>query len=33
MKMLITGRTFQGTAAGGLLQLVNITISDLFSMR
>ncbi|KAJ9647851.1 hypothetical protein H2199_001627 [Coniosporium tulheliwenetii] len=33
MKMLIIGRAFQGTAAGGLIQLVNITISDLFSMR
>lgn len=31
--MLIIGRAFQGTAAGGCIQLVNITISDLFSMR
>lgn len=33
MPMLITGRALQGTAGGGLIQLVNITISDLFSMR
>ena len=33
MAMLIVGRALQGTAAGGLIQLVNITISDLFSMR
>jgi MFS family permease len=33
MRMLIIGRAFQGTAGGGLLQLVFITISDLFSMR
>ena len=33
MKMLIIGRAFQGTAGGGLIQLVNITISDMFSMR
>ncbi|KAL6720050.1 hypothetical protein ACLMJK_001971 [Lecanora helva] len=33
MTMLIVGRACQGTAAGGLLQLVNVTISDLFSMR
>jgi MFS family permease len=33
MKMLIVGRACQGTAGGGLFQLVNITISDLFSMR
>jgi len=33
MKMLIVGRACQGTAAGGLIQLVNITISDLFSLR
>lgn len=31
--MLITGRALQGTAGGGLLQLVNIVISDIFSMR
>ncbi|KAL8800250.1 MAG: hypothetical protein Q9182_005306 [Xanthomendoza sp. 2 TL-2023] len=33
IKMLIVGRAFQGTAGGGLLQLVNIVISDIFSMR
>ncbi|KAF2807780.1 putative MFS transporter [Mytilinidion resinicola] len=33
MGLLIVGRSFQGTAGGGLIQLVNITISDLFSMR
>lgn len=33
MRMLIIGRSLQGTAGGGLIQLVNITISDLFSMR
>ncbi|KAL8820586.1 MAG: hypothetical protein Q9223_001235 [Gallowayella weberi] len=33
IKMLIIGRAFQGTAGGGLLQLVNIVISDIFSMR
>ena len=33
MKMLLVGRAVQGTAAGGLMQLVFITISDLFSMR
>ena len=33
MKMLIIGRALQGTAAGGLMQLVIITISDIFSMR
>ncbi|KAL3419069.1 efflux pump antibiotic resistance [Phlyctema vagabunda] len=33
MKMLIIGRTFQGVAGGGLIQMVFITISDLFSMR
>lgn len=33
MKMLIIGRALQGTASGGLIQMVNITISDLFSMR
>jgi len=33
MKMLIIGRAFQGTAAGGLIQMVMITIYDLFSMR
>ncbi|KAL9011786.1 MAG: hypothetical protein Q9173_003402, partial [Seirophora scorigena] len=33
MLMLIVGRALQGTAGGGLLQLVNIVISDMFSMR
>ncbi|KAK5116753.1 hypothetical protein LTR62_007427 [Meristemomyces frigidus] len=33
MKMLVAARALQGTAGGGLLQLVFITISDLFSMR
>ena len=33
MTMLIAGRALQGTAGGGLIQLVHITISDLFSMR
>lgn len=33
MQMLIIARAIQGTAAGGLLQLVNIVISDIFSMR
>lgn len=33
MDMLIAGRALQGTAAGGLLQLAFITISDLFSVR
>lgn len=33
MKMLIIGRAFQGTAGGGLVQLVYITISDLYSLQ
>ncbi|KAE8355430.1 major facilitator superfamily domain-containing protein [Aspergillus coremiiformis] len=33
MKMLITGRALQGIAGGGLLQLVMIVVSDLFSVR
>ena len=33
MKILIVGRALQGTAGGGLIQLVNIVISDIFSMR
>ncbi|KAL7929914.1 MFS general substrate transporter [Trichoderma chlorosporum] len=33
MAMLITARALQGTCAGGMIQLVNITIADLFSMR
>jgi MFS family permease len=33
MRMLIAARALQGTAAGGLFQLVQVTISDLFSVR
>ncbi|KAM0814826.1 putative MFS drug transporter [Seiridium cardinale] len=33
MPMLIAARALQGTAGGGLIQLVTITISDLFSVR
>ncbi|EAW13285.1 MDR family MFS transporter [Aspergillus clavatus NRRL 1] len=33
MPMLIAGRALQGVAGGGLLQLVTIVISDLFSVR
>ncbi|KAL2047544.1 hypothetical protein ABVK25_011402 [Lepraria finkii] len=33
MKMLIVGRALQGAAGGGLMQLVNIVLSDLFSLR
>ncbi|KAI1411476.1 MFS drug transporter [Hypoxylon sp. FL1857] len=33
MPMLIAARALQGTAGGGLLQLVSIVISDLFSVR
>jgi len=33
MKMLIVGRSLQGTAGGGMIQLVMITISDIFSIR
>jgi MFS family permease len=33
MQMLIAARALQGTAGGGLIQLVSITISDLFSVR
>ena len=33
MPMLITARALQGTAGGGILQMVIITISDLFSLR
>ncbi|KAK0608951.1 Efflux pump FUS6, partial [Lasiodiplodia hormozganensis] len=33
MPMLISGRALQGVGGGGLLQLVDITIADLFSLR
>ena len=33
MSMLIASRAVQGTGGGGLLILVNICTSDLFSMR
>ena len=33
MPMLIAGRSLQGAAGGGLIQVVIITISDLFSVR
>jgi EmrB/QacA subfamily drug resistance transporter len=33
MKMLVVGRALQGIAGGGLIMLVNIVISDIFSMR
>jgi hypothetical protein len=33
MVALVVGRAFQGVAGGGLMQLVNITLSDIFSMR
>ncbi|KAB8232664.1 MDR family MFS transporter [Aspergillus alliaceus] len=33
MPMLIAGRGVQGIAGGGLIQLITITISDLFSVR
>jgi len=33
MKVLIIGRTFQGVACGGLIPLIMITISDIFSIR
>jgi predicted MFS family arabinose efflux permease len=33
MKMLIVGRAVQGCAGGGLIMMVNIVISDIFSMR
>lgn len=33
IKMLIIGRALQGTAGGGLIQLVLIIISDIFSLR
>ena len=33
MSMLLAGRVIQGIGGGGLIILVNICISDLFSMR
>jgi MFS family permease len=33
MQMLITGRAIQGVAGGGLISMVNVGISDLFSVR
>jgi MFS family permease len=33
MRMLIAARALQGVAAGGLFQLVQVTVSDLFSVR
>lgn len=33
MKGLIAGRALQGVAGGGCVQLVTVTISDLFGMR
>jgi len=33
MNMVIVGRTIQGIGSGGILILVNVCISDLFSMR
>lgn len=33
INVLIVGRALQGTAGGGLIQLVNIVISDIFSIR
>ncbi|RYP52242.1 hypothetical protein DL768_002561 [Monosporascus sp. mg162] len=33
MRMLIAARALQGAAGGGLIQLVSITVSDLFSVR
>jgi MFS family permease len=33
MQMLIAARALQGTAGGGLMQMVTIVISDLFSVR
>jgi MFS family permease len=33
MGRLIVGRSIQGSAAGGIIILTNICISDLFSMR
>lgn len=33
MTVLIVGRAFQGAASGGLILLVHVCISDLFSLR
>lgn len=33
MMALIVGRAFQGMAGGGLILLVHVCISDLFSLR
>jgi MFS family permease len=33
MRMMLTGRLIQGAAAGGIVILVNICISDLFTAR
>lgn len=33
MSVLIVGRAFQGAASGGLILLVHVCISDLFSLR
>lgn len=33
MPMLIAGRALQGIASGGMLQMVNIVVSDIFSVR
>lgn len=33
MRMLIASRALQGVAGGGLIQLVYVIVSDMFSMR
>lgn len=33
MPMLIAARAIQGVAGGGMIQMVNIVISDIFSVR
>ena len=33
MAMLVAARALQGTAGGGILQMIIVTISDLFSLR
>lgn len=33
MKILIVGRSLQGTGAGGIIRIAMITISDIFSVR